>query len=154
MKFGHYQRLGRMGTGVLMLLLVQGLDLSSIACAGCSHLVGAQSDPLVDLQLFDDVVVAGSSYTVPFEAHVPGEQPAPGRPSPCSGLSCSSSTPLLPSAASPEPVGSDHWGTLGILVTLEIMSAHAMMVDEPVGASRALVRSIFHPPPSSGCIVH
>lgn len=137
-----------------MLLLIPGLDFSSIACAGCSHLVGAQSDPLVDLQLFDDVVVAGSSYSVPFEAHFPGDQPAPGRPSPCSGLRCSSSTPLLPSAASPEPVGSDQWGTLGMVVTLEIKLAHAMTVDDSVGASRGLVRSIFHPPPSSGCIVH
>jgi hypothetical protein len=154
MKLGHYQRLVRMAAGALMLLLVQGLYLSSDAYAGCSHLVGAQSDPRLDLRLLDDVVVPGFSYSVPVDAYFPGEGPAPGRPSPCSGLSCSSPTPLQPSGASPEPIGSDQWGAVDKLVTLESQSAHAMAVDDTVVASRRRACSIFHPPPSSDRIVH
>jgi len=153
MKLGRYQRLVRLGTGALMLVLVQGLDLIGIARAGCSHMVGSQSDPLFDHQWLDEVIVAGSFSSVLVDAYFPGNRPAQGRPSPCSGLNCSNSIPVPPSAASPEPVRSEQWGTLGMLVTLQILALRGITVDDSVVAPRGLVHSIFHPPRSSGCVV-
>ena len=112
MKVAKYQRLMRMGAGALMLVLVQGLCLTSSASAGCSHSIGVQSDPFVDLYLLDEVIFAGSS-SVPGAAHFPGELPAPRRTKPCSGLSCPNSSRLPVSTTSPQPVGADQWGTVG-----------------------------------------
>jgi hypothetical protein len=150
MKLAQYQRLMRMGAGALMLLLVQGLDLSSSASAGCSHLIGAQSDPFVEVYLLDEVLFAGSSSFVPVDARFPGELPAPRRPKPCSSLSCPKSNRSPVSTASPEPVGADQWGTLGMRDPIDIMWARATTIEESGPGSQCQPCSIFHPPPFSG----
>jgi hypothetical protein len=146
MKFGHHQRLVRIGAGALTLLLLHGLGLSGTVCAGCDHLVCAQSDSLGNLAGLDDLIVAGSA-AVPLVAHFPGEQPAPGRPGPCSGMRCSNSTPVPVSTASPGPVGSDQLGTLSARAPFEVMAAHTLAIDDSVRNSRRRVSAIFHPPP-------
>jgi hypothetical protein len=146
MRFGHYQWLVRIGAGALTLLLLHGLDLSGTVCAGCNHLVGARSDPLGNLAALDDLIVAGSA-AVPVMAHFPGEQPAPGRPKPCSGMSCSNSTSVPVSTASPGPVGSDQWSTLSTHAPFEVVAAQTLAIDDSVRNSRGRVSAIFHPPP-------
>jgi hypothetical protein len=149
MRVAQYQRLMRMGAGVLMLLLVQGLDLSSSASAGCSHSIGVQADPFGDLYSLDEVIFAGSP-SVRVDAHFPGEPPAPRRPKPCSGLSCPDSNRLPVSTTSPQPVGADQWGTLGMRVPLDIVWARATTIEESGRGSQSQPCSIFHPPPFSG----
>jgi hypothetical protein len=150
MKLALYQRLMRMVAGALMLLLVQGLDLSSSASAGCSHSNGDQSDPFVDLYLLDEVIFAGSSSFIPIDARLPGERPVPPRPKPCSGLSCPNSNGLPVSTASPQPVGADQWGALGMRDPLDNVWARAARNEEAGQGSQCQPCSIFHPPPVSG----
>jgi hypothetical protein len=149
MTVAQYQRLMRMGAGVLMLLLVQGLDLSSSASAGCNHSIGVQADPFVDLYLLDEVIFAGSP-SVRVDAHFPGELPAPQRTKPCSGLSCPNSSRLPVSTTSPQPVGADQWGTLGMRAPLDIVWARAGTIEESGRGAQNQPCSIFHPPPFSG----
>jgi hypothetical protein len=150
MKLAQFQRLMRMGAGPLMLLLVHGLDLSSSASLGCSHSNTAHSDPFVDLYLLDEVIFAGSLSFVPVDAHFPGELPMPRRPKPCAGLSCPNSNQLPVSTASPEPVGADQWGTLGMPNSLDVVWTRATTIANSERDSQCQVCSIFHPPPYSG----
>ena len=151
MKLAQFQRLMRVGSGAFMLLLVQGLDLSSAAIAGCSHSNSAHPDPFVDLYMLDEVIfAAGSSSFVPVDAQFPGEPRMPRRPKPCSGLSCPNSNQLPVSTASPEPVGADQWGNLGMRNPLDVVWARATTIAESGRGSQCQACSIFHPPPFSG----
>ena len=145
MILGHYERLVRFGAGALTLLLLHALSFSGMARAGCNHLVGAHSDPLGTLA---ESIVAGPS-TVTVTPQFPGERPVSRRSKPCSGMSCSSSTPLPASTASSGPVGSDQWGTLSTHAAFVVIAAHTLTIDNSVRGSRGRLNSIFHPPPIS-----
>jgi hypothetical protein len=134
-----FKRLARLGTGAFLLLLVHGLCAPSTAWAACNHLVTTQSDPFLNLGRLD-ALIAGDSVKSPLE------QPAPARRMPCSGLACSSSVPMPASTVSPEPGGSDQWGTLDILVVLEVTSPPVATTDQPAPRSVGEKTSIFHPP--------
>jgi hypothetical protein len=148
MKLGHYERLVRIGAGALTLLLLHGLGFSGMARAGCNHLVGAHSDPLGTLAALDELIVAGSS-TVSVTPQFSGERPVSRSPKPCSGMSCSKSTPLPASTASSGPAVSDQWGTLSTHAAFVVIAAHTLTIDDSVRGSRGRLNSIFHPPPIS-----
>jgi hypothetical protein len=139
MKSIPFKRLARLGTGAFLLLWVHGFYAPSAAWAACNHLVTAQSDPFFNLTRLDALIV-GDSVKSPLE------QPVPARRMPCSGLACSSSTPSPASTISPEPNGSDQWGTLGVLVVFEVTSPPVTINDPTAPHSAAERTSIFHPP--------
>jgi hypothetical protein len=134
-----FKRLARLGTGAILLLLVHGLYAPGSAWATCNHLVTVRPDPSFNLARLDALIV-GDSVKSPLE------QPAPARRMPCSGLSCSSQVPAPASTISPEPNGSDQWGTLGVLVVFEVTSPPVTTNDQPAPRSSAEKTSIFHPP--------
>jgi hypothetical protein len=146
---GFYERLVRICAWAFVVMLVQAFDLSNVAQAACSHFVRAQSDPLVDLARLDDLFVPEFSSSDALASRLPVKQPAPNPRKPCSGLRCSSPTPLPPSAAFAEPIGADQCIALRSIVSLAATSAHAMTVDDYVRLSPRRAHSIFHPPPFS-----
>ena len=115
---GRVKRLARLATGALLLLVASGFGAPRSASAGCSHPLGSQSEPLLELYRLDAIFMAGSSSDSRDEvSRSPLESPA--RRSPCSGLSCSSRDPLPISTASPGLESSQQWGaTLCALVDL------------------------------------
>ena len=134
-----FKRLARLGTGAFLLLLAHGLYAPGSAWATCNHHVTVRSDPSFNLARLDALIV-GDSLKSPLE------QPAPARRMPCSGLSCSSQVPTPASTISSEPDGSDQWGTLGVLVVLEVTSPPVTTNDQPIPCSAGEKTSIFHPP--------
>jgi hypothetical protein len=98
-----------------------------------------RSDPSFNVDRLDALIV-GDSVKSPLE------QPAPARRMPCSGLSCSSQVPTPASTISPEPEGSDQWGSLGVLVVFEVTSPPVATYDQPAPRSTLEKTSIFHPP--------
>jgi hypothetical protein len=140
------KRLARLATGALLLLVVSGFGTHGSAWAGCIHPVGSQSDPFADLFRLDAIFMAGSSIDShdgisrsPFES--------PARPSPCSGLSCSSRDPLPISTATPGLEIFRQWGTpLGAVVDHNTKSAFGRTFDEPTLVAAGEKTSIFHPP--------
>jgi hypothetical protein len=147
MRFLSFKRLARLGTGAFLLLLVYGLCAPSTAWAACNDLVTAKSDPFLNLGRLDTLIVAGSPTVVAGDSVTsPWEQRAPARRMPCSGLSCSRPVSTPGSTISPEPDGSDQWGTLGVLVVLEATSPPLTINGQPALRSASEKTSIFHPP--------
>jgi hypothetical protein len=142
----HFKRLGRLGTGALVLLLVHGFGAPRSAWAGCGHPVGSQSGSFGDLYRLDAIFMAGSSATQHDGLSRSPLQP-PAHRSPCSGLSCSSRDPLPISTASPGPDSSQQWGAAnGALVNLDTTPPAGRTCDEPAPTTTGEKSSIFHPP--------
>ncbi len=140
------KRLARLATGALLLFVASGFGAPRSASAGCSHPLGSQSEPLLELYRLDAIFMAGSSSDSRDDvSRSPLESPA--RRSPCSGLSCSSRDPLPISTASPGLESSQQWGaTLCALVDLPTESPTGRTFDEPAPIAAAEKPSIFHPP--------
>ncbi len=83
MRPGYFQRLARLGTGVLVLLVVQTFCAPPSAQAGCSHLVVSRNDPGTLLSLLDPLLdrLAGRSDGNPIP------QPARRAPAPSAQVS-------------------------------------------------------------------
>ncbi len=107
MRSVRLRRLAHAGTGVIMLLVLDTVCAPSFAWAGCNHLVASLSDPLLNLNRLDELIVASNSSS---SARTPLDLPTPGRQSPCSGMSCSSRYPLPASTTSRGSNESDQWG--------------------------------------------
>ncbi len=137
-----FGRLMRWGTGALVLLLAHGLGAPAAARAGCNHLVTSQSDRMLDINRFDDLI-AGSSARL----NGPG-RPTPGRPGPCSGPGCSSRIPRPASTTTPGSSGPDQWATLEAVLGPAVPSPPRLVPDEPAARPAGHKLSIFHPPPA------
>jgi hypothetical protein len=146
MKLGRNERLMRVGTGALVLLLVQLLDLSDQAHAGCSHLAAVQSDAEGNLYSLDEVIGAGSPLSLARDAQFPTPGRSPWPSGSCSGPLCSRSTPLPISTASPLPGRSDQPAALAVPATFVVMSQESVTFDEPIAGMVEQSLSIFHPP--------
>ncbi len=131
------RRLARWGTGAILLLVLHGFAAPSSAWAGCNHLVGSQTDPMSKVTRLDDLVTGGTA----------DGQPAPERrQAPCSGMSCSSSTPLPVSTANPLPERSDQWGDVSAPVISRDTCHHGRIIDQPAPRGSHEPTSVFHPP--------
>jgi hypothetical protein len=140
MRKGHSKRLARLGTGVVVLLVVQCFCASRSAWAGCSHLVQSRSDRFHVLDRLDLLIENGSGQS-PFEPS------APARRSPCAGLSCSSRESLPISTATPGSDGSFEQGcALDRLVVPSADSHSHRPFAEPARPLMVERQSIFHPP--------
>jgi hypothetical protein len=136
MKSASLRRLAQWSTGAILLLVLQGFCARS-AWAGCNHFVRSQTDPMLNASRLDELVAGGPAHG----------QPAPERRhAQCSGMSCSSQTPLPVSTANPVPERSDQWGALPALAIVRITSPHARIAHEPAPCRSILKASIFHPP--------
>jgi hypothetical protein len=137
MKSAFQRRLARWGTGAIALLVFHGFCAPRSAWAGCNHLVGSQSDPMLNLSRLDDLVAGGRAHG----------QPAPERrQSPCEGMSCSSPTPLPVSTANPLPERSDQWGAVGERVVVPDTSLPERRTDDCAPRGSVEKTSVFHPP--------
>jgi hypothetical protein len=144
MKEARVKRLARLATGALLLLV--GLGAPGSARADCSHPLGSQSNPFLDLYRLDAIFMAGASS----DSHSRVSQSpleSPPRRSPCSGLSCSSRDPLPISTASQALESTQQWGApLGALVELDTQAPAGQTFDEPAPTATGEKTSIFHPP--------
>ncbi len=143
MRSVRLRRLAHAGTGVIMLLVLDTVCAPSFAWAGCNHLVASLSDPLLNLNRLDELIVASNSSS---SARTPLDLPTPGRQSPCSGMSCSSRYPLPASTTSRGSNESDQWGALDILTIPDAISPSFRAVDEPASIFAGEKSSVFHPP--------
>jgi hypothetical protein len=149
MTLDDVKRLGRVGTGALIVLLVHEFFAPRAAEAGCNHLVVSQSDRLLDFNRLDTLIIAGPSSLPSMErVQVPLQPPLPERRIPCSGTSCSSGVPFPVSTASHGFEGFDQWGALSALVLKLIVSPAEKTIDEPALRSTVYKLAIFHPPPA------
>jgi hypothetical protein len=96
---GHFNPLARLGTGVFMLFVVQGVCAPVSAWAGCGHPVNSRADAGRSASLFDSLIrdLAGRN------------EPAQAPPRPCTGAWCSGqpATPAVP--ASVFDWGAESW---------------------------------------------
>jgi hypothetical protein len=146
MRSTHFRRLARLGTGALVLFLVQGFGAPPSAWAGCTHPAASQSDPYRDLYRIDTLFMGGASSPADDGLTQSPLEP-PARRSPCSGLSCSSRDPLPTSTTAPAVEGSQQWGSLGgMRVVIRTTSLYSRALDEPAPADAGDKTSIFHPP--------
>ena len=131
----------------MIVLAIHGFYAPGAAWASCSHRAGSSSAPILNLYHFDSLILAATSF-LPEDglAPSPGKQSAPGPRGPCSGLSCSSRFPLPVSTTFQSRDRPDQWGTLGMLVVLDISSPPLRTIDEPTPHSVGQVSCIFHPP--------
>jgi hypothetical protein len=135
---GYFQRLARLGTGALVLFVVQGICAPGSARAGCSHATVARNDP-GGLQSIVD------SFLVDLAGPIDGY---PARPPsrPCSGVFCSGepATPAVPAGEFDLQADSWAWCASG---SVRISGCRAFY---PSGhsAPHSIVRisGIFHPP--------
>ena len=144
---GHLRRIGPMGTAALVLLAVHGFGLVNSAWAGCRHPSGSQSDPFRDLYRLDALLFSAGSFSHSRDSlsELPAETPA--RPSPCSGMSCSSRDSLPVSTGSPTFDSPHQWVVaLFALIDLDPNSRALRMVHEPVRITAGEKTAIFHPP--------
>jgi hypothetical protein len=132
----HYKPLARLGTGVFVLVVVQGLCAPVSAWAGCSHQVTSQSDsarlPSLVGSLMDDF------------AGEPRPHQAPSRA--CTGAWCSGqpATPAVPAAVLDWGLQSWAWWSpdAGSISSARSFISSASLVLRP-----AHCRSpVFHPP--------
>ena len=119
-----------------MLVLAVLFVAPTSASAGCNHLVGSRTDPLVKLEHLDELIRGQS----------PLDRTDGPSKSPCSGLSCSKSVPMPISSITPVPEGRDRWGTLRLVVDVDNTSVYRRMTGEPAPAPIGHKSSIFHPP--------
>jgi hypothetical protein len=149
MRSRGFERPGPWGIGALMLLLFHGLGMPRPAQAGCGHLVTSRSDRALDLRRLD-ALVSGDPSASP--AGEPGRSPSGpserGHRMPCSGPSCSNSTPA-PASPTTFPQ-TDRFDQYGILNAVEALGAgqSGWIVDGPTPRPNGRPSSIFHPPPS------
>ena len=142
-----FQRLARLGTGAVLLLLVQVFAASGSVWASCNHLVTSRSDPYLSLARLDGLFVTGSpAKAMGATIQSPLEAPAPARQLPCSGLTCSSRDSLPSSTIAAEPGDSDQWGALIAQLVPKVASPPFATQDEPASCSQLIRISIFHPP--------
>ena len=146
MKSTFCKRLRRIWIGALIAFSFPVFAVSGTAWAGCSHLVVSRSDRLLDLNRLDTFIVGNSDIT--SLPHLPGEpaQPAPGQRLPCSGLSCSSDSPVPCSTASQGLDDPDHWGALSAAIFRQPVAPSGIIADRGSPSSRGRKLSIFHPP--------
>ncbi len=138
------ERLARLGTGALVLLLAHGLAAPRTARAGCGHLVTSQSNRELDDNRLDDLITGHSTAML---AGDPGDS-GPRGPLPCSGPGCSNGVPRPVPAAPSAPVGPDQWLALGDLLRLGDADPHRLPPDELSARPAGHRPSIFHPPPA------
>ena len=143
---GPIKRLARFGTGVLVLLVVHGFVMTSIAWAGCNHLVLSHLDTDLRSYGLDELIVEGASSPLNDSLQYPLEQSSPGRRMPCTGLRCSSRDPLPVPIAFQGPSGPNQWVTLSAVVVLEHTSSRVLNSDELVPRPAARNSAVFHPP--------
>jgi hypothetical protein len=136
MKSAFDRRLAQWGTGAFLLLVLQGFCARS-AWAGCNHLVGSQSDTMLNAARLDELV-AGSP--------VPGQSAPERRHAPCSGMSCSSQNPLPVSTANPLPERAEQWGAIPALAIVHDGSSIGRIINEPAPRSSIRRVAVFHPP--------
>jgi len=144
----RFQRLARLGTGAILLLLVQGLAAPGSAWAGCTHLVTSRSDPYKNLARLDGLFVDGSApqvmgTSIESPLNIPA---APARQLPCSGLTCSSRDSVPGSTVATESDDSDQWGTLITELVPELARSPVSADGDPAPRSEIAKTSIFHPP--------
>jgi len=144
MKSIRSERLMRLSTGALVLLLVHGLGALRSAWAGCNHLVASRSDSFLKFDQLDELN-QGNSIGSSSGDLARGSQ-GPNRNKPCSGLSCSGRVPLPVSTASQGPEDSDQWGALATVAVVLSPSPSARPSDEPGPRASGQAASIFHPP--------
>jgi len=135
----RFKRLARFGTGVILLLLVQGFYAPRYAWAACSHLVTSRTESGHQFQLVERLILdlnGGRTDSLPL--------PAPTRP--CSGRWCSSE-PAAPSV----PLGTiegrlDTWACFveipGLNSTSPSRLSDQTTVLRPIQGGSV----VFHPP--------
>jgi hypothetical protein len=130
------------------MLVLAGLFIApSSASAGCNHLVSSRTDPLVELEQLDALILGRPSLELHGDrGQSPFDQPEGPRRSPCSGLSCSNRVPMPVSSITPVPDGRERWGTLGIVVDVDNSSVYRQTNEGPTTTSAGDKASIFHPP--------
>jgi hypothetical protein len=138
----------RSAIGALLLLFFHGFLAPEAVWAGCNHHVVSRFDALLNINRLEELVVAGSTpdlagHPVPF---LIGPS-APKRPSPCTSINCSRRIPLPPSTVSPEPRGSDQWGTVIAAVSPDPGYAFYRKIEQSSNDPSGYKPSIFHPPP-------
>jgi hypothetical protein len=147
MRSGHFNRLVRLGTGALMVLMVHGLCAPAPAWASCGHSVNSPSALISSPYNFDELIMTGTlSVSEDGLAQTSRNRPLPGHGVPCSGLSCSGRVPLPVPTASLVHERSDQWGTLGAPVVLDNSSRPAKTKNGPLLHSGRQSSYIFHPP--------
>jgi hypothetical protein len=145
MKRSHSRPLARYGAGVFFLLMLQILAAPSAAWAGCGHLERAQPHTARNLFQLDAIFTAGTSVGLGDEL---AGIPSPGRPSPCSGMSCSSRD-SLPISTSSLVVRSPNQQVCALVTTVDLaaMPLSRLVVDEQSSATvHGEKTSVFHPP--------
>jgi len=138
------ERLMRLATGALVLLLVHGLGALRSAWAGCNHLVVSRSDSFLRFDQLDDLNLGNSSEASSDDLTRGSHGPTRNRP--CSGMSCSGRVPLPVSTASHGAEGSDDWGALATIPIVASASPSARPSDEPTPRGSDQAACIFHPP--------
>jgi hypothetical protein len=146
MKPTQHNRLPRWVAGAIALGALSSLCVPRSAAAGCSHLVNSRSDRYASLVRLDELVRADSPAGALVAADSQSDHGKPLQPRPCSGLSCSKSTPLPSSSAKLAPRQVDQWGALfGPIVVPSRISA--LMANNKADTRSALLKTaIFHPP--------
>ncbi|HZW34479.1 MAG TPA: hypothetical protein VFF52_27390 [Isosphaeraceae bacterium] len=143
------ERLRRIGTGALVLLLVHGLGTTRWASAACNHLVTSKMDHPAEFSRFDALITGdgdGSATIAGNPTPDPLNPLGPKHQGPCSGPGCSSRVPMPAPPAFPDSDRSDPWVVLNAVVHLPLASPPCRTSDEPAGRPGGVTPSIFHPP--------
>jgi hypothetical protein len=150
MKSAPFRRLEWCGSGVLAVLLFQGVFTPAVAWAGCDHGVIPQAGRSLKINRLDALIVGGSGSAARLSS-VPADAPLAPRSSqrrtPCSGMSCSRPVPLPVSTISLGPRTIDQWGTLVGPLVLALPPFFDEGMEPPALHPGGYKPSIFHPPP-------
>jgi hypothetical protein len=149
MRSTRRERLARLGSGALVVLLAHSVCASRSAWAGCNHAVALQSARLLDINRLDALISDGASASVSAELAAGSKSESERTPSvPCSGPGCSSRGSLPLPTTSQGSDSSDQWLALQAVACLVLAGPPDHTRYEPGVRPIGRKLCIFHPPPA------